>query len=131
MSRSSIRRLSVTKVIINRFPNRKYFSNKLSEIIDKTCNKNTLNSIIFVCLVCAAGDLPADFHNSIVTNLDTAKEPYFATNVVFYQCVTNFRPIPENAPLTCTCTANEAGDAASWICNPDISKLSTTCQPSE
>ena len=93
-------------------------------------DQNTLKFYIF-CLVCLANDLPAEFHNLMITNLDTIMEPYSATSVVSYQCATTFRPVPENSTLTCTCTANEAGDAVSWICNPDILKLSTTCQPSK
>ena len=67
----------------------------------------------------------------MVTNANTVSAPYFVTEVVSYQCKTNFVPNPANAALTCTCTANQVDDvAASWKCDPyGAQALARTCQP--
>ena len=79
-------------------------------------------------LVCAVDALP-QFANAKVTNADSVKDPYVATDVVSFQCLTNFVPNPVNAALTCTCTADGADTSASWSCDPcSAQALAATCQ---
>ena len=67
----------------------------------------------------------------MVTNVNTVLAPYFVTDVVSYQCKTNFASYPADAALTCTCTAYQVDDAAaSWMCDPSGAQaLATTCRP--
>ena len=59
--------------------------------------------------------------------------PYFATDVISYECNAGFQPNPSSAALMCTCTAvaNSNPPTASWECNPATDSDPAPYQPGE
>ena len=71
------------------------------------------------------------YTNGMRSNTDNATAPYFAGEVISYECNDTYEPSPSDAVLNCTCVANATNDppTASWSCNPDA--LTTSCEESE
>ena len=82
-------------------------------------------------LACADYDLP-QYANAAVIIPFSDTSPYYATEVVTYECNVAYLPNPPNAALECTCTANQNNTAASWLCNPPgTDALPNTCVASK
>ena len=84
-----------------------------------------------VCLGCDDGDLP-QYTNAAVNATDSDTAPYYATEVVTYECNAAYSPNPQDAALECICTANQDNTTASWLYDPSgTDALSNTCVASK
>ena len=68
------------------------------------------------------------YDNGTVSSTNTAVAPYFANEVISYECSHPFQPNPPSAVLTCICVIDDSSDSPSlsWRCDPE--EVTTTCQ---
>ena len=62
------------------------------------------------CINLVRPESSSEYSNGAESRLSTVVAPYFASEVISYECSDGFQPNLSNAPLTCTCMANANSD---------------------